>query len=128
MPVAKLPDPEEVFVARLAAQSSVTAITPRIGTRWSGTYPAVRVTLVGDFGSDIEGRRDVVFQVECVADSDSVASDLARTIESCRLDMRGTGAGGWLALTDVSSIIPGFDEVSERPRYDLTMQGTVGVS
>lgn len=127
MPLPLMPDPEEVFVAAVQAQPSVKAITTRIGTRWSGTYPAVRVTVVGDSGPDGEGSRFVVFQAECVADDDTTASLLARTIESCRIDMRGSFAGGWLALTDVTSITPGYDEVTERARYDVTFEGTVGV-
>lgn len=126
MPLPLMPDPEVVFVAALAAQSSITAITPRIGTRWSGTYPAIRVTLVGDSGAEQEGSRFVSFQVECVADDDATASLLARTVEACRLDIRRQTAGGWLALTDVTSIIPGYDEVTERARYDVNVEGTIG--
>jgi hypothetical protein len=125
VPLSVPPDPEAVFVGRLAAQSTLTALTPRIGTRLSGTYPAIRITLVGDSGDDGEGRRFVAFQVEFWADDDATASLMARTFESCRLDIRGSSAGGYLALTDVNSVTPGYDDTSERVRYFADVSGVI---
>ena len=115
------------MVAALAAQATVTAITPRIGTRWSGTYPAIRITKVGSFFVDNEGAEDVSFQVECVADDDATASLLARTVVSVVDDLRGSYGGGKLALTDPTGPIPAYDEVAERARYDVTLDGRVTV-
>jgi hypothetical protein len=50
---------------------------------------------------------------------------MARTFESCRLDIRGSSAGGYLALTDVNSVTPGYDDTSERVRYFADVSGVI---
>jgi hypothetical protein len=130
MPTPLLPDAEELAKTALAAQSAITTICgSRIDTVIPNpaVYPLIRVTKVGDLGPDNEGRADVVVQVECWADSDATASLLARTVQACRIDLRGTQASGWLALTDVTSgPIATPDPDSSRSRYILDLIMSVG--
>jgi hypothetical protein len=130
MPVTVLPDAETLAVAALAAQASITAIcSTRIGTRIpdAPTFPLIRVAKVGDYGVDPEGSSVVVIQVECWADDDATASLLARTVQSCYLDLRRITGGGWTALTDIpSGPIPTPDPESGRARYLLELDMRIG--
>lgn len=123
------PDPEQLVIASLKAQSAIAAICgDRIDTVMPNPaqFPLIRVTLVGDFGPDGEGSNDVVLQLECWADDDATASLLARTVVACRLDLRASTAAGWIALTDVSSVIPAPDPDSSRSRFNVDMPLRVG--
>jgi hypothetical protein len=131
MPLPILPDAETLAVQALAAQSAVTAITPRIGTVIPGspTFPLIRLAKVAELFTDEEGVEDAQVQVECWADSDATASLLARTVVACRKDMAGTYPAGWVALVGVASgPIPAPDPESQRHRYLVTLDLSVGAN
>lgn len=129
MPLTVLPDAEAIFVQALAAQSSITAITStRIGTRIpdTPTFPLIRLTKVAAQFTDEEGAEFATVEVECWADTDAVASTLARTVVACRKDLKGTYAAGWLALPDTTGPTPAPDPDSQRFRYMIDFDATVG--
>lgn len=130
MPLTLLPDAETVMVQALGAQAAVTAITStRIGTVIPDTpvFPLIRLTKVAERFTDEEGLEEVTVQVECWADSDATASQLARTVVAARKDMRGVYAGGWMGLVDVASgPTPAPDPESQRARYILDLDAAVG--
>lgn len=128
MPFPLLPDPETLVLAALAAQPSITAITgTRIGSRIPDlpTYPLIRVARVGG-GPDSPSSERVVVQIECWANDDATASLLARTVIAAHVDLRNATAAGWVALTNPVSVIPLFDQVSEKARYIIDVEMETG--
>lgn len=95
-----LPSAEALLIAALREQPPVTAICgTRIGTRLSGTYPAIRVTTLGG-GESVEGTNSPDLQVECWGNggdpaAEIQASELSRVVHSVALSsLRGAyGAG-----------------------------------
>ena len=123
-----MPDPETVVIAALAAQPSVAAIVAaRVASRIpdAPVYPLIRVVRIGG-GPDTPVSEHAVVQVECWAADDATASLLARTVIACHTNMRGTVAGGWLALTDPTTVLPVPDPVSEKARYIIGFDLEIG--
>jgi hypothetical protein len=122
-----LPDAEALLIAALKAQPSVTALCGgRVGTRLSGTYPAIRVTTLGG-GESVADTGSPDLQVECWGDgtgsaAETQASDLARTVHSVGGSLRGvfgpgTVVGSWTYGLPLHSP----DPTTARERYIVTV-------
>lgn len=130
MPDPLLPDPETLLVSRLAAQSSITAITStRIGTRIPSepVYPLIRVAHVGGSPNGDGASAFAALQVDAWADDDATASLLGRTVVAVLRDLRAITGSGWVALTDITSgPLPVPDPDSQRHRYISTLEMRFG--
>lgn len=129
-----LPDAEALLIAALKAQTSVSSLCGgRVGTRLSGTYPAIRVTLLGGPARVVENTAQPELQVECWGngaggDAETQASDLARNVEAAVLVLRGTyGPGTITGAWTVGLILHAPDASTSlvRERYIVTVGLTV---
>jgi hypothetical protein len=122
-----LPDAEALLIAALKSQPAVTNLCGgRIGTRLSGTYPAIRITTLGG-GESVTDTGSPDLQVECWGDgtgsaAETQASDLARTVHSVGGNLRGmygpgTVVGSWTYGLPLHSPDPG----TSRERYIVTV-------
>lgn len=127
MTVAVFVSAEDATITFLLAQSEVTAVTDRIGTRLIPTqaYPQIRVKRVSGVG-DSYARDLPRVQVECWGEiedeNDATAGQdmdlLARTIQACV--PRAAGWSGAIAgMQVVYGPVPLNDPVTNRTRYLL---------
>jgi hypothetical protein len=118
-----LPDAEALLIAALAAQTAIaTPVGGRISTRLSGTYPAIRVTLLGGVGRIVDGTLEADVQWEVWGDdsptAETVASDIARAIEAAVPLLAGVyGPGTIRGASSSGYIIHSPDSVTARERY-----------
>jgi hypothetical protein len=114
-------DPEGVLVAALAAKSSVVALCGgRIGTALSGTYPAVRISLVGGRSKPVDERstKNPIVQWEAWGDTQGQAADLAREIDDQAEALRGTYSKGIVVASWASGhYFHSPDPETNRQRY-----------
>lgn len=131
MPLSVIPDVETITVQALNAQPSITALVGARIYAWipaTPVYPLIRVTKTASLFVDEEGLEDARLFVECWADDDNTASLLARTVVAARKDLKGIYAAGWVALTDVFGSVPLHDPNSERFRWTVDLEMSVGVN
>lgn len=119
-----LPDAEALLVAALRARSSVASLCGgRVGTRLSGVYPAVRVTLIGGASRAVVNTGRPELQVECWGNGpDGVAevqaSDLARAVEAALPTLVGVYGPGVIAGAATSGgVLHSPDGSTGRERY-----------
>lgn len=118
-----LPDPEALLVQALKATPAVSTLCGgRIGTRLSGTYPAVRVAWVGGPSRPTEGTANPVLQFEVWgAGSDATAqekaNELARTIEGEAHDLAGEYLSGTVVASHVVGSLIHSPDPNGRERY-----------
>lgn len=94
------PDPEVLLVAALKAKTSVSSLCGnRIATRLSGTYPAVRITLVGGPDRPTTNTAQPTLQWEAWGNgndsaAEGQAADLAQAIDEVAAVLAGAYAAG----------------------------------
>lgn len=119
-----LPDAEALLIQALKATPEVSILCAgRIGTRLSGTFPAVRVTLLGGPPRPVTGTGSPNLQVECWGNgTDSAAEhqalDLARAVEAAVESLPGVYTSGRIvAAWSLSDLIHSPDSGTSRERY-----------
>jgi hypothetical protein len=124
MPLPVLPDVVDLAITALAAQSTVTAISPRIVSRTTSTsvYPLYEVFVVdtGEAGDPVLGESRV--QVNCWGGGNGPSFDqqallMARTVRSVSRDLKGTYTGGTIVRCWSELAIPGPDATTGRARF-----------
>jgi hypothetical protein len=86
-----VPDAEHIFGAFLRSHSAVTALVgQRSAEALSGTYPAIRYSLLPGDGDDTERGDRPELQFECYADDRPTARLIARTVRAALPDIAGT--------------------------------------
>lgn len=112
----------------LRAQVPVSSLVGnRIGTRLSGVYPAIRVTLVGGPPRRVENTAVPDLQVECWgpgADgpSEAVASNAALAVEAAVSKLPGVYTAGTICGASTSGFIfHSPDGTTSRERYIVTV-------
>ena len=125
-----LPSAEGLLVTAYRARPTVTSLCgSRIATRLSGTYPAVRITLLGGPTRVVENTAQPELQVECWGNGSSTtaeleASDLALAVEAATPQLPGTYPAGIIAAAWVIGGIlhlPDTSTTTVRERYILTV-------
>lgn len=118
-----IPDPEALLVAALRARSLLWSCGSRIGTRLSGTYPAIRIALVGGPDRPAVGTGRHVLQVECWGNGstpadETAAADLARAVEDVSASLAGEYAPGRIVASwRDGGIFHAADSTTNRERY-----------
>lgn len=122
-----LPDAEALLIAALKARPEVVALCGgRVGTRLSGTYPAIRVTTLGG-GDAVTDTGTPNVQVECWGNgTDSTAehqaSDMARTVHAAAGGLAGTYAPGRVVGSWTFGLpLHSPDPTTFRERYIVTV-------
>ena len=119
MPTPVLPDVEALLGSFLRNHPELTPIHQgRVATRLSGTYPAIRVSLIAVRPTQILGEYLPELQVECFADDQGVASLLARKASAAMADVIGAYPEGAVRGHDL--VFGPFwspDATTQRPRY-----------
>lgn len=109
----------------LRGHAAVSAIAgQRVSTRLSGTYPAVRLALVGGDPSELWGGADATVQVECwsTLDDEATGYQLARTVVAAVSDARGIPVtGGYLLDATASEPFASPDPDTNRARFIVTV-------
>jgi hypothetical protein len=118
-----LPSAQALLIAAYRATTVAPMVGNRISTRLSGTYPAIRVTLLGGPDRPVDNTGQPEFQVECwgngVGPAEEIeASDIARAVDAAVDDLPGTyTAGRIVAAYRIGGIIHSPDPSTSRQRY-----------
>ncbi|AHH22105.1 hypothetical protein NONO_c73490 [Nocardia nova SH22a] len=117
-------DAEAVVVAGLKAAYQTRGETAKVGTKVPNPMPsrAVRVSLVDSARITLQHHRASIL-VECWADSESAASDLARTTYALLFAAEGEMFGGkWVAEVAETGGVVNFPDLDAGvPRYQFTV-------
>lgn len=120
------PDAEHVFGAFLRSHAAVTALVgQRSSEALSGTYPAIRYSLLPGGGDDTERGDRPELQVECYADDRPTARRVARTVRAVLPDLAGTSPVADAYVVGAVLTLPPFysaDPPTGRARYLLQVQ------
>jgi hypothetical protein len=120
------PDAEHVLGAFLRSHPAVTALVgQRSSEALSGTYPAIRYSLLPGDGDDTEQGDRPELQVECYADERPLARRVARTVRAALPDMEGTEPVPGAYVVSATLSLPPFyspDPPTGRARYLLHAQ------
>lgn len=124
--VLKTPDVEAWAVTFLRA--GLGALGDKVATKVPATMPArmVRVSLTGGSRSDVVTDR-AQLTVECWADDEPTASNLARTAQAHMFSAAGAISNGlWVRAVDSVGGVQFFpDPDTSKPRYQFTVRLTV---
>lgn len=127
LPVAEViapVDAEAAVVAGLKAAYLSRGMTVKVGTKVPNPMPSavVRVSLVDSARITLLHHQASIL-VECWADSESAASDLARTTYALIFALEGEEVGGkWVAqVTEMGGVVNFADLDAGVPRYQFTV-------
>lgn len=111
-------DPVKVLIDHYQGKPAVTDVVAlRISDRLAGTYPAIRVTPIST-RPGIPDEDGALVQIECWADDDRDADDLARTVRFELTGLRGPhpAANAWCAGYDDPTQFRSPDQKTGRSR------------
>ena len=121
--MALLPDAEALLIVALRATPVGPLVGNRISTRLSGTYPAIRITLLGGPDRAMESTGQPELQVECWGNGsgpsdETQALEIARNVEGFATSLAGSyGPGRIVGAYTLGGILHSPDASSGRERY-----------